>query len=147
MRTRNIEAIHVALFAVMQAMVTDAKLRGASRRLEHVNEFDIARAPVGFQHQLPMKLAGRGQSLPRNTFRVDWYFYVGGMEGAVHSTQLNELVDEVLTRIAPSLPGQKQTLGGLVEDVYVEGEVEIYEGVLADRAVAIVPLTIVAPGF
>jgi hypothetical protein len=54
-----------------------------------------------------------------------------------------DTVDEVIE--SPGNPQNVQTLGGLVDHVYLEGQVEIYEGYLQDVSIVLVPLTIMLP--
>jgi hypothetical protein len=42
-------------------------------------------------------------------------------------------------------PGNTQTLGGLVEHVYIEGDVEIADALLQEKSIFVVPLTILIP--
>lgn len=148
MKTRPLEPIYVALYAKLEELVADGVLLNTSRRLEHVNDYDVANMPAGFQNQTGIAVTStRNGPLPKNRFTVDWYFYIPGGLTVVHATDLNAVIDAALTKLAPAFPGEKQTLGGLVEDVYVEGQIEMYEGVLQDRAVAVLPITVVAPGF
>ncbi len=56
---------------------------------------------------------------------------------------LLDVVDEVIE--SPGNPQNTQTLGGLVEHVYIEGQIEIYEGYLQDKSIVLVPLTIMLP--
>lgn len=65
------------------------------------------------------------------------------------STGLNVLVDAALAALTPTpqYPMAKNTLGGLVEYAAVVGSIEIYEGVLGNFAVAIIPIKINLAGF
>ena len=60
------------------------------------------------------------------------------------STILNGLVDAVAAALAPEPASNKQTLGGLVQHVWIDGAIVTDEGVLADQAVAIIPITLKA---
>lgn len=145
----NIETIMQALFAKLTALKNAGQLVTVSRRLEHINDFAIGNMPAAFQHQTEIDvMAAKSGGGPKNRIVVDWYVYVGGVDGAAHSPDLNPLITALCQSIKP-LPGDgtHHTLGGLVDNVYVDGKIEIYEGVLADRAVAIIPLTILVPGY
>ena len=62
------------------------------------------------------------------------------------ATQCNnglDIIDNVLnTNLNPS---NTQTLGGLVNHVYLEGEVQIAEGLLQQVSIVEVPVTILVP--
>jgi len=63
------------------------------------------------------------------------------------STALNALIDAACSVLQPAAPFARNTLGGLVEYVAIDGDIEVFEGVLGDRALAILPLKIVLGGF
>lgn len=58
------------------------------------------------------------------------------------STVLNPLITAVKQLIRPATPGEKQTLGGLVEHAWIDGEIRIWEGALGNQAIAMIPITI-----
>ena len=61
------------------------------------------------------------------------------------SATLNPLIDAACAVLQPAFG--KNTLRGLVEYVAIDGDIEVFEGVLGDRALAILPLKIVLGGF
>lgn len=144
----NIEDAYAALFSKLDAMRVAGQLKNASRHLEHIADYDVANMPAGFQHQttMPITESKRGVRIRQKILNVDWYFYVPASPDAPASPVLNALVQKALDALAPDPVIEKQTLGNVVTDCYVEGTVEFYEGVLQDRAVAILPIKIVAPG-
>lgn len=150
MKTRNIETIYAALFTLLDQLRIEGTLINASRRLQHVNDYDVSNMPAGFQNQTGVAVTPvRSGPLPKNRFTADWYIYVPGGEADndINSSPLNAILDAAIAKLAPPANSTLQTLGGLVENCYVEGTIEMYEGVLQDRSVAIIPITIVAPGF
>ncbi len=56
----------------------------------------------------------------------------------------NALLDKVRAAIWPSIPGYKQTLGGLAQSVFVNGKVEVFEGNQGQHCIVILPVTILA---
>jgi hypothetical protein len=62
---------------------------------------------------------------------------------AIVINTLMDVVDDVLTTV--NNPSNTQTLGGLVEHVYIEGDVMIAEGLLQENSIFVVPLTILLP--
>jgi hypothetical protein len=72
--------------------------------------------------------------------------------GVAPGTVLNPLVDAVDNRINRTLlsgstyltvqPGERQTLGGLVENCYINGRIMKAEGYLGQHVVAAIPVTI-----
>ena len=74
------------------------------------------------------------------------YFYTADVTSNLPATACNtglDVIDDVLNQ--PGNPGNVQTLGGLVEHVYLEGEVVTGEGLLQDYSVVGVPITILIP--
>ena len=58
------------------------------------------------------------------------------------------MIDAVLAALKPADgPIVRNTLSGTVEYAAVKGNIEVFEGVLGDRALAIVPIKILVPGF
>ena len=74
------------------------------------------------------------------------YFYVADVGDTLPATACNtglDVIDDVLNN--PGNPGNVQTLGGLVEHVYLEGEVVTGEGLLQEYSIVGVPITILIP--
>lgn len=139
----NREDIYAALFALL------GKLPGvltSSRQLKHwddVNEF-----PAVFQSQKTEIANKSGRGIPtRWTLLVDIYVYVKVETGQPSSPALNEMLDYITDALAAPEPiDNKQTLGGLVEDCWIDGQITTDEGTLGELAVAIIPVhIIVAP--
>lgn len=74
---------------------------------------------------------------------VLWVYCLHSPETDVPGTLLNNLLDSVEAAIMPP-PGQTQTLGGLVANCYIDGEVLKSVGNLPDdvQSIAVVPFTI-----
>ena len=81
------------------------------------------------------------------TFRAELYVYVhiaNTTAGADLVSLLNTQVDAVVAALATPIGLDAQTLGGLVTDVRIDGDVETDEGRLGPQAVAIIPVLITA---
>ena len=134
------EAIYSALFAKLR---TAAVFQTASRRLKHWSDVSPADQPALFQSQR----RETANTLPGlNTIwelRVDVYLYARAPDQENPPAQiLNPLLDALAATLAPDPITNKQRLGGLVEHVWIEGEIETDEGVLGDQGVCIVPLVL-----
>lgn len=89
---------------------------------------------------------GSGQGITF-TIPVEILIYVntGSDPNAVPTVALNGFIDEVRAAIQPlGPPGMLQTLGGLVQSVYVNGKIEVFEGNQGVFGIAILPITILA---
>lgn len=72
------------------------------------------------------------------------YTNTGGDPNAVPVSAANALLDTVRAAIWPTIPGAKQTLGGLAHSVFVSGKVEVFEGNQGQHCIVILPITIIA---
>ncbi|HEX7732424.1 MAG TPA: hypothetical protein VF415_07235 [Rhodanobacter sp.] len=139
------ESIYAALFALLQ-QVPD--LKTCSRRLVNAQDVQPESFPAAYQVQEKQTARYQGVMATRATLRCSWLFYVYSSDpDAALSPQLNAMVDAACALLAPTPPTSPNTLGGLVEYAAVSGDIEIFEGVLGDRAIAIVPIEIVLAGF
>jgi hypothetical protein len=139
------EAVYAALFAKLQSL---PGLVTVSRRLQNVQDVQPESFPAAFQIQGEQQSRYSGNTPAVFTWKADWLLYVHDSDPTTApSTQLNNLIDAATALLTPG-PGQpRQSLGGLVEYCAIDGSVQVFEGVLGDRAVAVLPITIVLPGF
>lgn len=84
---------------------------------------------------------------PKRTLAYEIWIYssAGKDPNAVPESALNDLVDAVEAALAPSVVTNVQTLGGIVSHCWIEGQVELFSGVLDGIAKAIVPVKILVP--
>lgn len=137
----NFETIYAALFAKLQAV---SGIKTASRRLKHWN--DVA---ANLQPALYMVQTGEAPEQVRGLpakwrLSVEVYVYVNvPTEKIVPSTLLNPILGAIRDILAPdNLAANVNTLGGLVSHCWLSGQIEVYDGVLGDQAVALVPVEI-----
>lgn len=139
------EAVYAALFAKLQAL---PGVVTASRRLRNVQDVQPECFPAAFQLQGNQDARFSGANPTTNTWRADWLLYAYDDDPtAAPSTKLNAMIDDAVALLAPPPGFDKQTLGGLVEYAAIDGSIQVFEGVLGDRAVAVLPITLVLPGF
>jgi hypothetical protein len=133
------EPIYAALFAKLAAA---ANFTTASRRLKHWSETPTADQPALFMAQRSEHANPRPPGLPTVwDLHVDAYVYVTTTDKSIApGTLLNPLLDALVASIAPDYSG-KQTLGGLVQHCWIEGDIKTDEGTLGDLAVAIIPIS------
>jgi hypothetical protein len=90
-----------------------------------------------------------GKGVPaKRTLRCAFvmYFNTADPGNSLPATACNaglDVIDDVIN--LPPNPGNVQTLGGLVEHVYIEGDVSTAEGLLQDHSIVVVPITILIP--
>ena len=140
----SIETVFAALYAKLQTIAT---FTTSGRRLVNVQDMNPEQFPAAFQLQGKQTWKFSPNAPPVLTLRATWVLYTFQTDpAAAQSTPLNLLLDAVRTALSPA-PFVKQTLSGLVEYAAIEGDVEIFEGVLGERAVALVPIVLVMAGF
>jgi len=139
------ESIYQALFnrlSNVQGMVS------VSRRLKHFNHVNNDQRPAlfvtqGNQAENPVK--GLNAKI---ILSADLYLYVFEVDpDKAISTQINNYVDLIRNAIKPEFPEicEYQTLNGLVEHCWIDGTIEVYEGVdgmLDGQGIAIIPIQI-----
>lgn len=137
----NREAIYSALFARLQGI---PGLASTSRKLRHWSDVGQSEQPAlfcaqGSQTALP---GDPTLGLPTKwTLNADLYLYARTDGEQVSAAVLNPILDAIEAALKPDNPTRRtQTLGGLVERCWIEGEIQTDEGTLGDQAVAIVPI-------
>lgn len=120
-----------------------------SRSTRHFEDVSAEEMPALFmlQKRETWQRPGKGIS-PKRTLMAHFlcYQYNAAPNQNFNATGINALmdvIDDVLTTV--NNPGNTQTLGGLVEHVYIEGDVEIADALLQEKSIFVVPLTILIP--
>ena len=133
------EDIAAALFAKLQ---TAAGFKTASRRLRHWDDVPPAQQPALFLSLKTEDIATVPGLNPvsKITYDAVIYAHTAGNEKVTPSSLLNPLVDAVQATLKPDAAYNKQTLGGLVQHVWIEGRIVTDEGVLGDQGVVIIPI-------
>jgi hypothetical protein len=142
------ETIYSALFALVSGA---ADFTTAARKLEHWSDVGPEEHPAVFQRQLDEdRIQQRG--LPSKvTLNVELYVYVHTLAqqlapNITPSQILNPLLDAIDACFPVDDQGNYvQTLGGQVSHCWISGKTEIFEGMIGDQAVAIVPVSILVP--
>lgn len=139
------ESIYAALFALAQNM---PGVVTSSRRAQPAQDVAPVNCPALFQVQGQQKASYNGEIQTAWELSVMWIVVVAQTDATQPMTPaLNPILDAITQALAPSNPFGRNTLGGLVEHCAISGNVDIYEGDVAERAIAFVPIRIVVPGF
>jgi hypothetical protein len=137
------ETIYQALFTLASGA---ANFVTTSRRWKHWGDVDAASQPALFQNQKGEHVVAKNGLPAQRKLLVDLCLYASnGDPNLAGSSFLNPLLDAVEAALAPDPATERQTLGGLVSHAFINGAVEIFEGVIGDQAVAIVPVEILIP--
>lgn len=139
----NREAIYSVLFVLLQNC---APFKTASRRLVHWTDVDGTQQPALFLAQGAQISTQETRQPTKWLLKAEIYVYARTDGGAAPGPLLNQLLDAIEAALAPSFPNVNpvQTLGGLVDKVWIDGAIETDEGTLGDQAVAIIPVSILA---
>jgi hypothetical protein len=138
----NRELIYSTLFTLLK---TVPNLNYTSRRLRHWDDMGNGNMPAMFLMQ------GKETSTVKTgmpniwTLHAEVYVYInaGSDPNVVPYSILNPIVDNIIHLFdSKNLQQGKQTLGGLVHTVKVNGTVENDGGALGPIAIAIIPLEI-----
>lgn len=140
------ETIFANLFTILQGAYA---WQTVSRKLKNVQDVAPEAFPAAYQLQGNQALQYQGGMPTKGTWEASWLLYsYSDNPNVPPSSGLNAMVDAVLAALKPADgPIVRNTLGGTVEYAAAEGNIEIFEGVLGDRAVAVVPIKILVPGF
>jgi len=139
--------------AIMQALLTlvseSAGFVTIGRRLEWVAK--VAGLPALYVIATDNEYQQHGTTFPpRRTIGAEIWVYAATDLQQPPGAQLNPLLDAIEAALGV-MPGQAQTLGGLVVHCWIGGDdgqkarIEIFEGHASSRAVAIIPVRILVP--
>lgn len=151
------ESIYAALFALVNSATINSlpAFITAGRTIESLDQINAVEKPALFQLQGAENWKQNISGLPYvSDAVVELYVFASQPDKRVDvAPQLNNLVDAVIASLFsfPNVPraaslGRKQTLGGLVEAVKLQGKAEYYIGLSGMiNAFAVIPITLVMP--
>lgn len=134
------EQIMAALWAKVSNITG---IKTSSRRLLHWDDIAPADQPALFMAQGP-QVATLTRGFPLKwLLHANLHLYVNSGENPNLSPApaLNTLLDAIEAALAPGA-GAYQTLGGLVHDCWINGQIETLEGTLGAQEAALIPITI-----
>lgn len=137
------EDIAVALF---NRVSTVAEFVTKSRRLRHIEDCAQTELPAIFQVTGDENWDASRPMVPtKKVLNFELWIYVGEPNPAgAPSMKLNPILDKLDTLFGQNGSElEVETLGGLVFNAKINGTIEIIEGVLGDKAMAIVPVRLV----
>lgn len=139
----NREAICSALFAKLAGAAT---FKTVSRQFRMFSDVSPADQPALFLVQRSESVAVVPGLPSVSTLSFDALIYVSthGDKAVAPASVLNPLIDAVIASMAPLGSSDKQTLGGLVQHAWVEGEIQTDEGLLQQQGYALIPIKVKA---
>ncbi len=147
------ENIYGTLFTTLINLINAAlaaqqlkPLQTTSRKLRGWAEMDGAAMPALFQRQLtedPIKVTTRGVD-HRWRLNVDEILYVFSPDDSVAPTTIMNPILDVIEAAVTSPTGSPITLNNSFVDVRIRSRIETDEGTLGEKALAVIPLEILA---
>lgn len=124
-------------------------IKNTSRRFQDFAQIGTELFPIAMiskpREKYPPR-AARGLPATRTfSVQVTIIFSVGQDQTIVPDETVCDIMDEIDQTLAPPIGSQAQTLGGLVDHCYIEGEVICVPGDLDGTGMIDVPLTVVVP--
>lgn len=141
------EEIAIRLFDKARAI---ADFKTSSRRLKIWQNVTDPDQPALFMVKGNEVVEQRGRGLPAVhllNFQFFIYSTVGNDDRALTSTPINEILDAFEDAFTPAegATDHVETLGGICSHAWIEGEIEVFEGMLEGQAIAIVPINVLVP--
>ena len=144
------EQIYQALFDLV---ASDARAKAnfvtISRYLKQFAEVPSVSMPALFMFQRPERRVQKGKGIDAiRTLSCHFWVYcqAGDPLSQLPATLLNtamDILDDVITK--PGTPGNAQTLGGIVEHVYITPIVDYAEALLQDTSMLVATVEILIP--
>ena len=143
---RDIESIYASLFELGKAAAsTVTPLTTASRRWIAWDQMSPEQSPAFFQREPSFDVSGGVRRVSKFEFRAEWYIYLATDPAdltTVTATPLNKYANALIDALMPTIQGTQQSLGGLVEQAYIDGRVIKDDGVISSPAVLYIPIKI-----
>lgn len=141
------ETIAAALFALLNTATMKTTFKTISRR---PTVWDAATDMPALYLAQPNEGSANehGTSvLLKNTMNFDIFIYINaGLDPtSTPDTQLNNCLDALEAALTPTMPGMQQTLGGLVVDVFRDGEIIREPGYMNGQGAAWYPIQVLVP--
>jgi hypothetical protein len=148
------EAVYAGLFTFIGAALEGSPTPAVtvSRSAQHYSKVDpLSQMPAVFQLQKGEQVVRKRGLNEKVTLMAELLIYTAATQdnSTPASTAINNIIDTIDNALSANIaPNNNQTLGmpEVVEHAWIEGKVEIYEGILLNISIAIVPIHILCTG-
>lgn len=147
------ETVYAALFSFVQKALTGSPTPPltVSRNAKHYTAVPQAEMPAVFQLQKSESVIRKRGLDGKFTLKAVLLVYTAGSndDTVAASTAINNIIDTLDNALSTGImPDNNQTLGlpGVVQHAWIEGNVEIYEAILVNISIAIIPIHILCTG-
>lgn len=138
------ETIEAALFALLQ--MASYPFQTYDRRGQLPENVPAANQPyLGLVHIGDQQVENQAQGLEKwlMHFRVLVYIRADAVSSGVPATEMNKALQAIVQVMRSSPPiGERQTLGGLVDNAWIEGTVLRDTGILDQQCALLIPLVV-----
>ena len=145
------ETYYAALFTLLSGLQTTGVVTVCARKIRLLADMGAAELPALFMVVDHQNIEQRRGFPPKHTLAAKVYLYAANNDRHVTGgIALNTLIDAVETILTPGPLASVQTLstaqnpGDLVSHAWIEGKVEVFEGV-DQRAAAILTINMLVP--
>jgi hypothetical protein len=149
----NREQIYAALFTFVQKALTGSPTPAVtvSRSAKHYSAVPQENMPAVFQLQKGEQFMRKRGLDEKVILKCELLVYTAGTNDPdiAASTQINNILTTIDSALLSGImPDNNQTLGlpDQVQHAWIEGNVEIYEAILVETSIAIVPIHILCTG-
>ncbi len=136
------ESVSAALFLLLQ---NGFQWATSSRKAVIWSTLTAAQQPAMFLiHTAENINQAQALGLPKFTLHYMCLIYAvvdQSTEAPAPDTQINSLLDAVDSALHP-IPGERQSLGGIVLDAYINGDVMIDTGILDQQIAIVIPIRV-----
>jgi hypothetical protein len=141
----NRETISQALETQLAKAKNAYPFKTVSRRARIWSNVTSAEQPVIFLVKVSEAVdqSTWGAARYRLKYFVLCYLRADAQPNVIAEVEINKALDAVDAALLGTPPGEKQKLGGLVENCWIEGDVMIDTGILDQQIVIVVPVSIV----
>jgi len=140
----NTETIYAALFALAAAT---PGIQTSSRKLALPDDVNGPDCPALFMTQGDQEAFPLERGPTKWVLQADLYLYFHQSDiptDGVFQMAINSQLDALRVQLDPPPGLEEQTLGGLVTRCRLKGKIQVYDGSLSERALAIAPVEIIA---
>jgi hypothetical protein len=138
------EAVGQALEAQLARVKNVYPFKTVSRRARIWTNVTPAEQPAVFLVKARETLDQTTWEAPRYrlSYLVLCYLRADAAPNLIPEVEINKVLDAVDATLLGTPPGEKQTLGGVVENCWIEGDVMIDTGILDQQIVIVIPVSI-----
>lgn len=148
MRYVTREQVSQALFNLIDGVIS---FQTSSRRMKQWDDIaNVLKPALYLTEQKEHHVRAESQAPVVRTITYEAYIFIATTDpNAVPMTQLNNILDLIDPAVGgvlkPDAMTNRQTLGGLVWDCFIDGEIDKVPGDFDGQGVAIIPIRVIIP--